>query len=869
MKAVKLKKYDPYDCDLSKYYYDPVAGQVAVDFIEGYITHVKGELGEKPFLLLDWEKEFVSNLFGWKVKETGLRRYREAFVFVPRKQGKALQVDTPILTTEGWKRHGDLVPGDYVFSPDGLPVEVKYVTPHYEGKCYYVDFSGDEVIIAHENHEWKTNRRHFTGKPRRMRSEKPLVTTKQISKTLRVGKRQDLVHSVDVAKPLQFHSQEYDIPPYVLGVWLGDGNSGDARITIAEQEIIDKLAEYGYAAEYRSRYLHLVGRGKFQKQLRQENLLHNKHIPEKYLRGSVEQRLELLRGLMDTDGYISKDGQCEIVQMNPRLFDQIVELITGLGLKPRVSIDRAQVNGKDCGARLRVHFFAYKDMPISYIQKKFERQKDVPFTTQRSQHRMISNVLPAGIQTVNCITVEGGMYLAGKSLIPTHNSPLGAAIALYLLIVDNEPGAELISIAADREQARAIFDTARFMVKQNSKLNELVNAYHNAILAKDGASVYKVVSSDVGGKHGGNLHAALFDELHTQKDRELYDVIQTSFGARRQPLLISFSTAGYDRESICYEVYETARQVSEGLIRRDWFYPVIFQAEPEDDWTSEEVWKKANPSLGHTVKIDYLRQEFQKALSSPAYQNTFKRLYLNMWTSQETRWIDMAAWDACGKVEINPELLQGSIAYGGLDLASVSDIAAFVLDIPNEPGEEECHTWLPTFFVPEARINDPGFKDRDIYQAWVDQGYMIATPGNVIDYDYIINEIERLGELYNIKEIAFDRWGATQISQTLTKMGFTLIGFGQGFVSMSPPTKEVERLVLQGKIRHGNNPVMRWMMDNVMIVTDAAGNIKIDKKKSRQKVDGVIAGVMATDRAVRHSVEANKSIYESRGLVML
>ena len=536
MKAVKLKKYNPYDCDLSKYYYDPVAGQVAVDFIEGYITHVKGELGGKPFLLLNWEKEFVSNLFGWKVRGTGLRRYREAFVFCARKNGK---------------------------------------------------------------------------------------------------------------------------------------------------------------------------------------------------------------------------------------------------------------------------------------------------------------------------------------------SPLGAAIALYLLIIDNEPGAELISIAADREQARAIFDTARFMVKQNPKLNELVNAYHNAILLKDGASVYKVVSSDVGGKHGGNLHAALFDELHTQKDRELYDVIQTSFGARRQPLLISFSTAGYDRESICYEVYETARQVSEGLIQRDWFYPVIYQVEPEDDWTSEEVWKKANPSLGHTIKIDYLRQEFQKALSSPAYQNTFKRLYLNMWTSQETRWIDMAAWDACGKVEINSELLQGSVAYGGLDLASVSDIAAFVLDIPNEPGEEECHTWLPTFFVPEARINDPGFKDRDIYQTWVAQGYMIATPGNVIDYDYIINEIERLGELYNIKEIAFDRWGATQISQTLTKMGFTLVGFGQGFVSMSPPTKEVERLVLQGKIRHGNNPVMRWMMDNVMIVTDAAGNIKPDKKKSRQKIDGVVAAVMATDRAVRHSVEANKSIYESRGLVML
>lgn len=448
-------------------------------------------------------------------------------------------------------------------------------------------------------------------------------------------------------------------------------------------------------------------------------------------------------------------------------------------------------------------------------------------------------------------------------------SPLGAAIAVYLLTVDNEPGAELISIASTRDQARAIFDTARHMVLQNQKLSELLNPYRNAITTKEGASTYKVVSAEAGGTHGGNLHAALFDELHTQTDRELYDVVQTSFGARRQPLLLSFTTAGFDRTSICYEVYERARQVRDGVLQLDWFLPVIHEAEPTDDWTDPETWKKANPSLGASIKMDYLEKEFDKAKSSPAYQNTFKRLYLNMWTSSETRWLDMSAWDKCGEIAIDPKLLEGAVCYGGLDLASVSDIAAFVLDFPNEIGEEENHTWLARLFVPEARLEDPGFKDRDMYRAWVDQEYMIATPGDVIDYDYIIREIDELGEKYHIKEIAFDRWGAAQISQTLTNMGFTMVGFGQGYVSMSQPTKDVERLVRQERLRHGGHPVMRWMADNVMVTTDAAGNIKPDKAKSRQKIDGIVAGIMATDRAIRNSISRKASVYEARGLVTI
>lgn len=452
--------------------------------------------------------------------------------------------------------------------------------------------------------------------------------------------------------------------------------------------------------------------------------------------------------------------------------------------------------------------------------------------------------------------------------IPRKNgkSTLAAGLALAILYVDGEYGAEVYSAAGDKDQASIVFDLASAMVKQAPELRKRTEVFKKSIFVQESMSVYRVLSADAYTKHGLNAHGIVVDELHVQPNRDLVDVLVTSTGSRRQPLTILITTAGFDKESICWEYHERARQIKEGLIVDESFYPVLYGVAEEDDWQDEAVWAKANPGLGVSVKLDYLRQEASRARQTPAYENTFRRLHLNQWTSQESRWIPMEYWDLCNGA-INPKMLEGARCYGGLDLASSSDLAAFVLDFPSEAGEDELHTWLGWFWIPADNLVDKARKDGAPYEVWERQGLIQATAGNVIDYGFIVAKIEELGLVYDIAEIAFDRWGAFQVSQQLMTLGFTMVGFGQGFASMSGPTKDLLRLIMAGKIRHGGNPVLRWMADNVMVSTDAAGNVKMNKGKSVKRIDGMVAGVMALDRALRHGSEG--SVYEDRGVLVI
>jgi phage terminase large subunit-like protein len=452
--------------------------------------------------------------------------------------------------------------------------------------------------------------------------------------------------------------------------------------------------------------------------------------------------------------------------------------------------------------------------------------------------------------------------------IPRGNgkSTFAAGLALLLLAVDGERSAKVYSAAADKHQAAIVFETAEKMVSASPFLSPRIKAYRNRTMdfAETG-SRYITLSSDAYTKHGLNPHGIVFDELHAQPNRELYDVLNTAMGKRRQPLMIMITTAGYDRNSICWEQHDYARQVAEGIVDDPTFYPAIWSASETDDWTSPETWRKANPNYGVSVREEFLRQECITAVASPAYQNTFRRLYLNQWTQQDSRWLPMDAWDAC-----NAPLpdLAGRVCYGGLDLATTTDIAALVLAFP--PVEDNEPTWLlPFFFIPEANMRERVLRDRVPYDAWVRDGLVIATPGNVTDYGHIEAHITGLMEQYDIREIAFDRWGAAQITQDLTAAGITMVAMGQGFASMSAPSKELLRLVLSGAIAHGGNPVLRWMADNVTAEQDAAGNVKPSKAKSRQKIDGIVAAIMSLDRATRNAGDGGRSVYEERGILSL
>jgi phage terminase large subunit-like protein len=425
-------------------------------------------------------------------------------------------------------------------------------------------------------------------------------------------------------------------------------------------------------------------------------------------------------------------------------------------------------------------------------------------------------------------------------------STLGAAIALRLLFGDGENGAEVYSAAADREQAAIVFEIARGMVEANASWSKAAKVYRRSIVLPSLGRTYKVLSADAFTKHGLNPHGVIFDELHAQPNRELWDVLTTGQGARRQPLTVAITTAGFDRNSICYELYRYGRDLEAGLFEDPSFFFRWWGVGEGEDWEDEEVWERAQPNLGVSVSREFLRSEARQAKQQPARQNTFRRLYLNEWTQAVTRWIDLGSWDASAGM-VDEEQLAGRRCFGGLDLASSTDIAALCWDFPGE-----AHDVIWRFFIAEDRLVDLDRRTAGKASTWVREGWLTATEGNVIDYRAILDQVDRDAQRFDVAELAYDRWGMTQMSQDLTDAGMTVVPIGQGFASLSPPTKELERLVLAGRYRHGGNPVMRWMIDNVVVRQDPAGNVKPDKQRSTEKIDGVVAAVMALDRASRH-----------------
>ena len=471
-------------------------------------------------------------------------------------------------------------------------------------------------------------------------------------------------------------------------------------------------------------------------------------------------------------------------------------------------------------------------------------------------------------------------------------SELAAAVALLLTCGDGEERAEVYGCAADRQQAAIVFDVAADMVRMCPALSKRVKilASQKRLIYTPTNSFYQVLSAEAYSKHGFNIHGVVFDELHTQPNRKLFDVMTKGSGdARMQPLYFLITTAGTDTHSICYETHQKAKDIIEGRKIDPTFYPVIYGADESDEWTDPKGWKKANPSLDITVGIDKVKAACESAKQNPGEENAFRQLRLNQWVKQAVRWMPMEKWDKCA-FAVDEDELEGRVCYGGLDLSSTTDITTFVLVFPPSLGgaasvprlgdgfatsccppldEDDKYIILPYFWIPEDNLTLRVNRDHVPYDLWERQGYLQTTEGNVVHYGFIEQFIERLGERFNIREIAFDRWGAVQMVQNLEGMGFTVVPFGQGFKDMSPPTKELMKLVLEQKIAHGGHPVLRWNMDNIYIRTDPAGNIKADKEKSTEKIDGAVATIMALDRAIRCGNDHGASVYDERGILFI
>lgn len=459
--------------------------------------------------------------------------------------------------------------------------------------------------------------------------------------------------------------------------------------------------------------------------------------------------------------------------------------------------------------------------------------------------------------------------------IPRGNgkSTMCVVIVGLLLYLDDEPGADIFSAAGTREQAKEVFGPFKANVLTNPSLKRISKDYVNSVARIDPRTglpvgVYKAISADADYQHGGSPHGVIFDELHVQPDRELWDVLDTGNVKRTQPLTVAITTAGYDRSSICWEQHQHAEMVRDGVRDDPEFLPVIYAASPEDDWKSPTTWAKANPNLGVSITEEAIAAKCRDAQNMPSFENTFKRLHLNLWTEQAERYLQMDKWDAC-KASYGIKDMLGRRCFGGFDLASTRDTNAFVLLFPTDDDKFRTLSW---FWAPKGSVSARAKQDRREVLNWGTQGFITLTDGDMVDCRRMAQEIIGICSLFDVHMIGYDKAGiARPVMQMMQEEGFDIerrtVEYSQGVMSMSAPTKTLDIIVGNRRLEHNGDPVLRWMASNLAVHIDHKDNHQPSKKNSSDKIDGIVALIMALGLSMKYGDV--RSVYENRGIITL
>lgn len=494
-----------------------------------------------------------------------------------------------------------------------------------------------------------------------------------------------------------------------------------------------------------------------------------------------------------------------------------------------------------------------------------------PFVVQPSQAFIIGSVfgwqLKGGARRFRTAYVEEGKG-NGKT-------PLAARVGIVGAVADGRHAAEVYTAGVTRDQAHYLFDDALRVVEASDTLRGLfeIGAHNLGVMATD--SYMRPVSSEARSLDQKRVHMAIIDEIHEHRTPLVVEKMRAGTKGDETALIFEITNSGYDRHSICWQHHEYSRQVLSGTVPNDSWFAYVAALDEGDDWRDEKVWPKANPLLDVTISRRYLREQVQEAMDMPPKAALVQRLNFCIWTEASAGAIEMDRWDAC---DAPPQIEAGSEVYGSLDLSTTTDLSAFVLIREAEDGYLDV---LSLFWCPKEAIEMRGRRDHVPYALWAQQGFITATEGNVVDYaairralsgTYVEDGVQRhdpdcLADTFHIRELAYDRWNATQLVTQLMDDGATCIPVGQGYASLSAPTKDWLARIAAGKIRHGGNPVLRWMASNLVVTQDPAGNLKPDKAKSTEKIDGHAAAITALSRLTApHEAVDGPSIYETRGL---
>lgn len=824
-----------------EYYFDIDAVQRVINFTSK-LKHFTGKYNSAPFILEEWQKFIYCGVYGFKRKDNGLRVTRTFILSVGRKNGKDQSLDTEIYTANrGWQTFGTIEVGDIVFDENGKKCNVTGKTDVFtDHKCYELTFRNGEKNIAGKDHNWVVT---SFGKKQKVMTTEEIYKSNWKTKHSQYDDYTSYSYKVPKSPIIQFDSVELPFDPYTFGVWLGDGTSSKIDITIADYDT--DILDYVIGAigepvncyikkETKCKTYSWSTKSKLGVFLKSHNLIENKHIPDVFIYNSVENRLALLQGLLDTDGYISHNyGQIEIQQKNTAIADGICQILDSLGIKYSRKTKTPTIDGVPKHTVERIIFVAPKSLQMFRLKRKFDLQKD----TIRNCGNYIVDIKPVDTVPTRCITVDSPshLYCFGRHFTVTHNSSILSAMSLYALF--EEASACCVVAANSAAQAKILFSMASNYLKSIDKKGKYFRRYRDRILFDKTNSEIRVVASDASRLDGLNCSFIVEDETAAAPDSSVWDVLESSQGSREQPLCCSCSTRGFQLSGFYKELEDSAIEVMNGLKEDDSLFSMIYTLDEGDDYKNPDVWGKANPNLGVSVTKEFIQQQIVKAKNSPVQELSIKTKLMNMWVSSSDSWIPLE-YIYKNMQKVNLDDYKDMFSYVSFDLASVCDLTALNVMIPIDD-KFVMKTW---YYLPADSIENNPNAER--YKRWIQQGYLTMTEGNVTDYDYVINDIYKIQEKCPITRISYDQWNSTDMIIRLTENNMPLEPYSQSMASMNLPTKTLERWILQGKVILDKNPITVWCYENAKTKLDYNDNVKIIKNSVMQKIDGVISHIM-------------------------